>query len=462
MPSAHSAKSGWPRRVISLAMALVIASAPAPDEPLKMSVGTAMRVFEENSLELRSLKGDVERARARHTQTVVLPGPTLSLRGSSSDFKGTFSGFSGGAVPGNLGLFSPGPAQAVIPQASKEEHSSILTSMLSYVLFSGGKVENLRRGASVDVARSRLNYEKRKNELMLDVQRAFYQVLQTGHGVEVAESTVESLTELHKVTESRVNAGSVPKADLLRVDTDLANGKVLRIQADNLHRVAISSFLMLLNLPQDTPLEWVEPEVAAWPVKEDVPALIEEALERRRESEIARLGIQATEANVRAERADFFPSISLAGSYSWLDSEIFRESTSWSVSASLSWTLLDSGFNAAQVREKDQIVKQARIGLEQTRRGIEVDVTQAYLNLKAADAALDAAKTGLESAKESLRVSKLRYQNGYGTQLEVLDANAAESRADSTYYQSVYGYLTAVAAYKKALGIPLYEADSRG
>lgn len=450
------------RAALLLAVAALAGAGPKPAAPMKMNVATAMQVFEEKSLDLRSLKADIERSRARHSEIVVLPGPTLSMRGSWSDFRGSFSGFSGGGVPGNFGSLSAGPAQALGPPVNQEERSRFLTGSLSYLLFSGGKVESLRKSAAIGVTRSRLNYEKRRNELLLQVQESFYRVLQTQHQVDVATATVESLIELHKVTESLLNAGNVPKADLLRVDTDLANGRVQQVQAGNLHRVAVSSFLTLLNLPQNTELEWVEPEVTLLPVKEDLPALIEEAEARRQEPEMARLGIQAARAGVRAEQADYFPSLSVAGSYSWLDSKLFPGNTSWGVSASVSWTLFDSGFNAAQVRENEQAEVQSRLGLEQTRQAIEVEVTQAYLNLSATEAALDAAKSGLESGKESLRVSKLRYQNGYGTQLEVLDATAAESRAESTFYQAVYGYLTAAAAYRKALGLPLYEADSGG
>ena len=55
-------------------------------------------------------------------------------------------------------------------------------------------------------------------------------------------------------------------------------------------------------------------------------------------------------------------------------------------------------------------------------------------------------------AEEGLRVANLRFQNGIGTQLEILSAQSALTQARTNYIQAIYDYQMAVAKYDKAIG----------
>ncbi|MGH8104234.1 MAG: TolC family protein, partial [bacterium] len=285
--------------------------------------------------------------------------------------------------------------------------------------------------------------------------------LRTLHESEVADAAVDGFSELNKVTGSIVESGRAPRSDLLRVEAELAGAQVKQVQARNLHQIAVASFYALLNLPGESHHEWVEPDLAVMDVNDSLPDLIDGAMAQRPEIQIARLAIEGGEAGVRAERAESLPHLSVAGNYSWLDSPVFQEDTSWSISANLSWTLFDAGMNSAQVREKEQAVIGSRAGFEQARRAVELEVRRAYLDLKSRVAAVDAAKKHKESADEGLRISRIRYQTGYGIQMELLDAQASSVRANAAYFQTVYDNLTAAAALRKALGIPLDDAELR-
>ncbi|MGQ9533502.1 MAG: TolC family protein [Desulfotomaculales bacterium] len=68
-------------------------------------------------------------------------------------------------------------------------------------------------------------------------------------------------------------------------------------------------------------------------------------------------------------------------------------------------------------------VEKAEIDLENTRKQVAVDLTQAYLDVLAADKVLQSLKAGLEQARENHRLASLRYGVGVGTSLEVLQAS---------------------------------------
>ena len=67
------------------------------------------------------------------------------------------------------------------------------------------------------------------------------------------------------------------------------------------------------------------------------------------------------------------------------------------------------------------------------------------------------AKTALAQAKENLRITRMGYRQQAATSTEVLDARSDLTRAETSYYQALYGYLDAVASLERAVGKNLDE-----
>ena len=102
-------------------------------------------------------------------------------------------------------------------------------------------------------------------------------------------------------------------------------------------------------------------------------------------------------------------------------------------------------------------VKQARAALETAKinyddsvRRVDLEVQQAYANLQTARETIRSQQKNVEQALESLRLSQERFGAGAGTQLEILDARTALTRARSTELQSRGDYNTAIAEFDRA------------
>jgi outer membrane protein TolC len=59
----------------------------------------------------------------------------------------------------------------------------------------------------------------------------------------------------------------------------------------------------------------------------------------------------------------------------------------------------------------------------------------------------------IDQAQKAMRIAQTRFKSGVGTQLELLDAQVAMTRTQTTYAQALYDYLVAKAEWQYAVGL---------
>jgi len=97
-------------------------------------------------------------------------------------------------------------------------------------------------------------------------------------------------------------------------------------------------------------------------------------------------------------------------------------------------------------------VEKSKLAIDEQKRAISKEVSQAYLNLNAAREAIDYQKTAKDSAAESYRLTNLRFENGLATTLEVIQAEEELSNRENQYQKAVLQYNLAVVNFETALG----------
>jgi outer membrane protein TolC len=81
-----------------------------------------------------------------------------------------------------------------------------------------------------------------------------------------------------------------------------------------------------------------------------------------------------------------------------------------------------------------------------------VDIRQACLDLNEAKALIDSQKDNIEEAREALRISIVSYDNGVGTNLDVLDSQVSLAQVQQNLFQGIYDYLMAGAFLDRTRG----------
>jgi outer membrane protein len=171
------------------------------------------------------------------------------------------------------------------------------------------------------------------------------------------------------------------------------------------------------------------------PLTEAKEALIEQAKQKRYEIQVLRTMIRGNELSLDAYSADQLPKFLVGGSAELANPNQRYSSFehawngSWALFAALAWSPND--YVAA---DKSQGVVRASLAQAQAdiatlEDAIRIEVSQAYEDYKAAQAALDASHAAIAFAEESYRVRRAQFQAGAAVARDVIDAEAAQRQA---------------------------------
>jgi outer membrane protein len=136
--------------------------------------------------------------------------------------------------------------------------------------------------------------------------------------------------------------------------------------------------------------------------------------------------------------------------------QLFKRSDwtpSWTATLNLSMPIFDGFTTTAEIRKSKTDNQNASLSLEQLKQQIELDVRQAYYTYQESGERLKAQLKTIEQAEEGLKIARLRYQNGVGTQLEILSAEAALTLARTNYVQATHDAAEAIYALLRVTGV---------
>jgi outer membrane protein TolC len=319
---------------------------------------------------------------------------------------------------------------------------------LSQLLFDFGK--NL---ASLDASRklaevSLLDVELQRQLITLAVKEAYTNILFAQRLIRVQRQALERAQLNLRSARGFFDVGTRPKSDVTRAEVDVANARVDNIRAANAERVARVALITAMGLPTDNRFEIVDNLVYS-PVDFQREQLLAEALRQRPEYQQARLRIENSEAVAKRTFRDFFPDLSVGGSYGAAQSQL---NESWDVSLSLSWSIFDGGNRLARYREAQATIEATRARYQALALDIAREVEQTWIVVTEADERIQAAQTAVASAQENFRLAQGRFDAGVGTILELTDAQLALTQSQNTEAQALADFKIALARLERALG----------
>jgi outer membrane protein TolC len=339
---------------------------------------------------------------------------------------------------------------------------------ISQLLYQGGRVSAAVRAAKLSDQIAVLGFQKAVADTILDVRKAFYQILLNKALADVREESVTLLEQQLLDAQSRYDVGSIPRFNVLRAEVELANAKPPLIRAQNDLRISKESLVKLLAIDSPaqtndfTPINFEGKliyEHHVW----DLSNALQQGLTRRPELLQAEQQIGVAKANVKVASSGYKPEASVFGNYGWHDdtfannAETTREG--WTAGASITWALFDGMVTRGKVSEARAQLEEANLDYADTRRQVELDVRQAYSDYLQTLELIEAQKKTVEEAEESLRLAEARFRAGTGTQLDVLSAQTALSDARSNEVQALHDYNVAIATLERVTGMTVRVTD---
>ena len=289
-----------------------------------------------------------------------------------------------------------------------------------------------------------------EQDVKLRVAEYYINVLLAEKYLRVTASQEQSLSAHAEDVKNLYGQGIVAVNDLLAAQVALADSRQKTLQARNLLETATCSYNRSLARPLDTMVE-IEPLDIA-PPPQSLEELNKLAIKNRLELVILEKQIDALRSQSNAIKAVTGPHVSLNGGPGYTQNEHQAHETVWSASLNLSWNILDGNISKHQ---SNALLKQAGSVMEQ-RKNLEsvmrLEVREAWLKMNESQERINVAKDSLEQADENLAVTKNRYQEGVGTNTEVLDAESLRTKSHVNYDNAFYSYILSIIKLKRAIG----------
>jgi multidrug efflux system outer membrane protein len=242
----------------------------------------------------------------------------------------------------------------------------------------------------------------------------------------IAQQTLATREESYRIARRRYEVGYASKLDAVQAETilnqahaDLAS--LMRQRDQNLNMLTLLVGAPVIAFKTE-PLSMIESGF----VQEISAGLPSDLLINRPDILAAEHRLKASNANIGAARAAFFPLITLTGNLGTASAELSglfgSGSGIWSFSPSVTLPIFDGGRNRANLNVSEARRNLAVADYERTIQGAFREVADTLAERRWLTQQLAAQQATLAAQTERTRLAGLRYQNGAAPYLEVLDA----------------------------------------
>jgi OMF family outer membrane factor len=407
-------------------------------QPVKLT--EAIELAGRTNRDLVQARLNLERARAvlREAEAARLPTVTTTVEYNLNDSANARLGNVASPFPNNSGTISQ-PLTGTVG--------------INYNLFTGGGVEANVRAAenSLRIAEAELN--RILQTIRLQITTAYYNLQSADETVRIRQKSVENNERSLKDAQAQERAGTGTKFDVLQAEVSLANAKQELFTAQANQLIARREIARLLEYPARvdfTAADEIKPE-AEWKLSREESIVL--ALRNRAELDIRKLEREVARNRATAALSSLAPQVSVFANYDLVDnlSTAGGFAMGYRLGARLQMNLFDGGAAAARSDQSTVEKAIAESRFEQDANQIRFDVEQAFLNLQARRQQITTTGKALEQAIEALRLARLRFSAGVGTQLEVIRAEEEVTRADVNRLQSIIGYNQSLAELQRAV-----------
>lgn len=344
-----------------------------------------------------------------------------------------------------------------IPLVVGTEDNFRWTWFLRQPIFTGFALISSFRLSELGIDQSQLEMDLEKLDLVLRVKEVYFNILGADKAVEVAQTTVESLTQTVKVARSFFEVGMIPVNDVLRAEVELANAEQSLVRAKNLAQTTRSTFNTVLVRPVTEPVE-VEDILVFKPEVGEFDAYVKTAFENRPEIKLLDVSLLQADQQIRLAKSKYYPEIAFTYQYisegdsASVSGSRYVDANHWEALIVANWTFWEWGKTYFAGREKESVRRQLLETKADVEDGIRLQVKQSMLDLDSSAKNIPTTQKGVDAGEENLRVNAERYKAQVSTITDLLDAQTLLARSRLDYYRALYDNNQAKARLDRAIG----------
>jgi outer membrane protein len=305
-----------------------------------------------------------------------------------------------------------------------------------------GRTGNLVAMSKLQAAAQDQVTESTRAQILLNTSRAYFAVLRAEAVLKVANQTVAArqlvADQVTALAESKLRS----TLDVSFANVNLADAKLLVVQAQNDLASAQANLAAAIGLPNETGFN-VDEEPMPAPLPDKVADLVNEAIQNRPELKDLRLQQSAAERFTSAEHDLYYPSIGVIGTAGFVPAGTVAVPGRYgAIGMNISIPIFNGGLFHARQAEAEMKAKAANENVNDLANRITRDVRVAFLNATTAYDRMALTQQLLDQAAKSVDLAQTRYENGLGSIVELSTAQLNLTSAQIADASARYEYQT--------------------
>lgn len=415
---------------------------------LQQAIDFAMK----NRSEVLNANLDEQIAKQKVKETVGIGFPQINANSSVNDFL---------EIPTTVI-----PAQAFNPMAPSDEFLAVQFGIqysasagldISQLIFSSDYVIGLK-ATKTFLELTRKATQRTKVETSVSVTKAYYSVLLSEERMKLIEANVSRLKKLLDDTKVLNDNGIVEKIDLDRVTVAYNNLLTEKEKIQKLMNLGNSLLKFQMGMDQMATL-FLTDKLADIKYFHEISA---DKFDYGKRVEYSLMQTQKTVAQLRLKqnKMHYLPTAALFGSASANayrnKFDFFDTKKGWYptllIGARINVGIFDGLQNHYRIQQSKLELLKSENNLKMIQQGIDLEISSAKTNLLNASASLETQKKNIELAEGIYKSAKIKYEQGVGSNLEVLNAETGLKEAQTNYFSALYDALISKVDYDKANG----------
>jgi outer membrane protein len=292
-------------------------------------------------------------------------------------------------------------------------------------------------------------------QIVLAVDQAFYNALETHALLQVADQTVQARQLISDKIKALTNAKLKSDLDLSFANVDLARAKLLQLEARNNYAASLATLSAILGYPDQQQFELADGASAPEQPEPDVTPLIMEALRQRPEVLALQDQVTAAEKFGRAEHDLWMPTVSALGTVGVAPVRDYHVSNWYgAVGVNINIPVFNGSLYTARAKTADLQTESVRQKLMDQRNNIARDVRTAWQDSQQAFERLTVTQQLREEANLGLKLAQSRYDLGLGSIVELGQAELQKTEADIADTDAQYQYRLTRLVLAYTIGAP--------
>lgn len=418
--------------------------------PNSFSLQQSIDYAYKNSPNYLNAENDVLMAKYKRKEVVGMALPQISTSVDIKNFLEIPTSLIPGAVFG-------APAGTFIPVKFGTTFQAQGTASASLLVFSADYLIGLKATKEM-IGLMNINVTRSKTELVSQVSKAYYSVLVNKERIKLLDANITKLEKLLNETRAFNQQGFVEQIDVDRLEVAFNNLTTEKQKIERLITLSENVLKFQMGFTGKENLVLTDSLVVSDNSENMDASKID--ITKRSEYQMLESQQRLNTINVKRLKFGYLPTLVAYGSLGYAgmrnDLDYFKRSHNWYptalIGATLSLNLFDGFQRHYKIQQAKLDFKKGENNLKNLQLAIELESAQSEVNYNNAVSTLQVQKRNMKLAENIYNVSEKKYEQGVGSNLEVINAQASLKESETNYFNAVYDMLVYKVDYLKATG----------